>query len=159
MKWLLAELLRTGGVVAHSNQWRSFPHVQRRARCTPQAWRLRPSSSMLDVFVALPSRFPALLWFPYSPIYVVFYTSTGMATLVRIGRIAISAVPSSSVVSLTLRRAVHSPGLAGGFRREAVEYCKDTIAETMAHRGTSPLPVTWATPTSAFSSTYGLVRV
>ena len=35
MKWLLAELLRTSGVVAHSNPWRSFHHVQRRARCTP----------------------------------------------------------------------------------------------------------------------------
>ena len=73
MKWLLAESLRTSGVVAHSSPWRSFTHVQTASSLySLWGWRFRPSSTTLDVCVALPSRFPALLWIPYSPIYDVF---------------------------------------------------------------------------------------
>ena len=43
-----------------------------------------------------------------------------------------SAFPSSSTTTRTLRRAVRVPGLAGGFRREDVEYCTVTFSENVA---------------------------
>ena len=42
----------------------------------------------------LPSRLPALLWILHSSIYDVYYVTTGMATMVRIGRTATAVRPA-----------------------------------------------------------------
>ena len=46
--------------------WGSLSHVQRPARCTPlRDGDSDPRRPCWTFFVALPSRFPALLWIPY----------------------------------------------------------------------------------------------